>query len=155
VTSQPSFFEFLNRALCALAAEVPSAYSQVCRRLCDLDVRIEVDGATRYLVTTERGHELTRQSPSPAPLELATSKTALVALLNDRKSLLESVLADDFSLRGETHDLMRLEDALFTFVQGAARSRRAISLLADYLKGSNAQHPDLRPYEQASKRNDA
>lgn len=131
-----AFFEFLDRALHALAAEVPAAYARISELLSGRTLRVTVDGISRYVRVEESRHVLDLAGKETA--ELRTSRSVLVDLLEARRTLLDAVLFDDFVLRGGSADLAALHDALIAFIQGAVRSRTLPSLLHAYLEGDRS-----------------
>jgi hypothetical protein len=139
MTSESDFFPFLTNALDALALEVPRAYAAFCRELRGLSLCIRVDGQCRYLRTSVERHVLERE-PSDAPgLAISTSRDALLELLEDRCAFVDAVRSEACSLQGSIQDLTRLEEALFIFVRGAARSQTAVELFIRFQKGVNVE----------------
>jgi hypothetical protein len=139
VTNDNDFFQALAGALDALEAEVPIAHGAFCEFLQGLSISISMDGNERYLQTTLRRHELTAESSAEPVLAVVASRGALLALLEDRQSLVESVRSDAISLQGGAHDLMRLEEALFVFVRGAVRSRTCRELFARFSRPASSE----------------
>jgi len=152
VTDQPDFFRFLEGALRTLALQVPLAYAAMCRDLRGLPVHITVDGVSRLLEMTDRGHDLRPPTEAEAPLHLITTRGAIGALLDGRTTLRDSVREDHFALRGKTEHLVRLEVGLFALVQGAARSRQVGILLAEYLDEHRDPSLDRNQNEHAFER---
>lgn len=149
VTDGNDFFVFLERAFSALAVDVPAAYGALCRSLDGLPVAIVVDGACRVLRASEGSHEFGPELTREITVRLTTSRNTIVEMLEARRSLLEMVLADEFSLVGKIQDLVRLEEGMFAFVHGAARSRRIEGLLTAYLSGTSARPASRGRHEHA------
>jgi hypothetical protein len=134
---EETFFGFLDRALTALAREVPSSHQRVHLRLGAIRLRLDVDGDARLLAVTPGAHVLSDPG-AQADVLLRVERRTLEGLLDGRLTLLDAVLDGDVILRGPAEALVSVHDALMAFIAGAARSISIPRLLDRYLAGETA-----------------
>ena len=129
-----SFAHFLGRSLDALAEELPAIYAEMCRTLAPRAVRIALDGeVVTVACTPERAtlldvHGALDSLDAPA-VDVRTSRAAIVALIDARSTLVESVVADRVELRGKLDDLVAFHDGLVVYLHGAVRAPSFPALL--------------------------
>jgi len=112
----------------------------MCRTLAPRAVRIALDGEVVTVACTPERATLLDASDAPdvldaldaadAPdVEVRTSRAAIVALIDARSTLVESVLADRVELRGKLDDLVAFHDGLVVYLHGAVRAPSFPALL--------------------------
>jgi hypothetical protein len=103
-----------------LAREQPEAYARMCSRLEGLAVALRVE--EEHFAATFSAHRahvgaLTGQEMA----QVATRGSALLDILDARQTLAEAVLADAVEVVGPLDTLLRLQEGLLLYVQGAVR----------------------------------
>jgi hypothetical protein len=118
----------LRRSVGHLADEVPDSYQLVLDKLGTLVVALDVDGE---LFTLSAGHglEVIDGSPSTAGTTIATSRAAILDVLDARVGLQEAVEAGTVSVRGSLDDVLRAHDTLLAYVHAAVRAPSQPELL--------------------------
>lgn len=127
------FGRFLSRSLEAVSREVPRAWRALGAALAGRAVRLTVDGET--LVAAGDGAAVTLRAPRDGEsfaVTLRTSHEAIVALVDGRRTLVESVLAGELDLRGTVEEIAVFHDALQAYLHGAVRSVSHPPLLRSY-----------------------
>lgn len=125
----------LEQALALLQADAPAAYFRVLGELDGLAVALRVDDEPFSVRSTPAGLQVEGDAPghhAAAPIELHTSRRAIVALIDGDLSLLDAVLARQLALRADVRVLDRIARAGRAFSEGALRSRRMRALLDDF-----------------------
>ncbi|AUX28299.1 hypothetical protein SOCE836_003690 [Sorangium cellulosum] len=122
----------LAESLAALAAELPEAHARVSARLAGRPVAIRVDGE-RFAVEADGGAPQVRAAGAgeevAAAVRVATSRRAILDVLDARRSLAEAVLADEVEVVGALERLVEAREALLAYVHGAVRSPSFPALL--------------------------
>lgn len=142
----PEFGQFLERSLVLLREQVPAAYSRTASALGQARLRVEVDGSSRTLFTTDGVLHCEPDRPSARqPCELCTSRATILALVDGEAGLLEVLLDDRLFLRGPPATVASIVDALDAYLAGAVRAPGFPALLAGY-RGPDG--PRARPEEK-------
>lgn len=137
--AERTFFQFLDAALEALRAEAPKAYALLLRALAPTGLLLCVDGETQVLAVVQGAHRLSTRGTAAASLR--TARTALVELLEGRRTLLDAVLDESIEIRGTPERVAALHDALVAFFAGSVRSRSLPALLSSYLDAGESRQP--------------
>jgi hypothetical protein len=118
----------LRRSVGHLADEVPDSYRLVLDKLGTLVVALDVDGE---LFTLSAGHglEVIDGSPGTAGAAIATSRAAILDVLDARVGLQEAVEAGTVSVRGSLDDVLRAHDTFLAYVHAAVRAPSQPELL--------------------------
>lgn len=109
----------LRESLHHLATDTPSGHRRLADVLGPLRVTIDVDGEVFGL---RGGDTVTVTAPDPADVVIATSRAAILALLDAETSLAAAVDADRVRVRGSLADVLRAYDALVAYVHAAVRA---------------------------------
>ena len=125
------FRTFLARSFDALRREVPEAYSRMCRRLASRAVALRVD-EERVAVVFARDEARIVADGRECAVEVRTSRTAVLRVIDARDTLMSAVLADRLVLRGAPRDVLAFHDALMAYVHGAVRARSFPDLLRQF-----------------------
>jgi hypothetical protein len=147
-----SFFVFLERALAAIAAEVPAAFRRLDRALAGGSIRVTVDGDARCL-RIHRGASVLI-ADGDYRVELRTTRGCVRDLVEARRTLLDAVVSDELLLRGKPEDVARMHDALIAFVEGAVRIRKGAALLEAYLGVSTTESVRCGPSDSTHATNE-
>lgn len=134
-----SFRRFLDRALTAIASDVPEVHRALCSSLERLAVRLCVDGE-RMIVREERGCLVLKDDRHETQIEFTTDSATLLALTSGDSSFLDAALADRMVVTGAVDELVAFYDALVLFLQAAVRSP-ALPWLLDEFETSRRQTP--------------
>jgi hypothetical protein len=122
----------LGESFAALEDELPTAHARLCAGLAGRAVAIDVDGE-RFVVALAGGQARVASVPAgedtAAGVRVATSRGAILAVIDARRSLVEAVLADEVRVVGELDRLVEAHQALVTYVHGAVRCPSFLSLL--------------------------
>jgi hypothetical protein len=125
------FRTFLARSFDALRREVPEAYARMCRRLDSRRVDLRVDGE-HVAVVFARDEARIVADGRPGEVEVRTSRTAVLRVIDARDTLVSAVLADRLVLRGAPRDVLAFHDGLMAYVHGAVRARSFPGLLRQF-----------------------
>jgi hypothetical protein len=125
------FRTFLARSFDALRREAPEAYTRMCRRLDPRRVDLRVDDE-RVAVVFARDEARIVPDASPGTVEVRTTRTAVLRVIDARDSLMSAVLADRLVLRGAPRDVLAFHDGLMAYVHGAVRARSFPELLRQF-----------------------
>ncbi|XXX77463.1 hypothetical protein WMF30_01640 [Sorangium sp. So ce134] len=114
----------LAESFAALAAELPEAHARVSARLAGRAVAIRVDGE-RFVVDADGCAARVRaagagEEPAEA-VRVATSRRAILDVIDARRSLAAAVLADEVEVVGALERLVEAREALLAYVHGAVR----------------------------------
>lgn len=104
-----------------LAREQPEAYARMCERLAGLSVLLEVE-AERFVATFSSRRAWVAPPGGGEAARVATRRGTVLDVLDDRQSLTEAVLTDAVRVVGPLDTLLRLQEGLLVYVQGAVRS---------------------------------
>ncbi|ORJ57311.1 SCP-2 sterol transfer family protein [Mycobacterium simiae] len=119
----------LRRSIAHLEDEVPQSYRVLVATLGSLVVQLDVDGEVFAL----RGGDRLRVSNGTAPgagVRIATSRLAVLELIDARVGLGEAVEAGMVRVHGSLDDVQRVHDALQAYVHAAVRASSQPALLS-------------------------
>jgi hypothetical protein len=125
----------LRRSIGQLSDEVPASYRVMLDKLGPLVVELEVDDE---LFTLSGGHRL-EISEGPAAMagaRIATSRAAILDVLDARVGLEEAVEVGMVNVRGSLDDILRAHDTLLAYVHAAVRAPAQSGLLSALRIGS-------------------
>ena len=125
----------LRRSVGYLEDEVPDSYRLVLEALGPLVVEVDVDGEL-FSLRGGRGLEVSDGPAGVAGARIATSRAAILDLLDARFGLDEAVLAGTVSVYGSLDDVLRAHDTLLAYVHAAVRASSHPDLLAELRTGS-------------------
>lgn len=119
----------LRRSVEHLADEVPDSYRLVLEKLGPLIVELEVDGE---LFSLRGGHrlEVSDGAAGTAGTRIATSRAAILEVLDAKVGLGEAVEAGTVAVRGSLDDVQRAHNTLLAYVHAAVRAPSQPGLLA-------------------------
>lgn len=126
-----AFAALVDAALVALAREAPADYARLAALIGAEGVRIAVDGPGFVVRFGARSHSL-EPAPAPAAVDVRSGRAAVAALLDGALALHDAIEADRLRLQGEVDALLRFEQALGAFLEGAARAPSLPGLLATW-----------------------
>lgn len=119
----------LRRSIAHLEDEVPQSYRVLVATLGSLVVQLDVDGEVFAL----RGGNRLRVSNGTAPgagVRIATSRLAVLELIDARVGLGEAVEAGMVRVHGSLDDVQRVHEALQAYVHAAVRASSQPALLS-------------------------
>lgn len=119
----------LRRSIAHLRDEVPQSYRVLVATLGSLVVQLDVDGEVFAL----RGGDRLRVSNGTAPgagVRIATSRLAVLELIDARVGLGEAVEAGMVRVHGSLDDVQRVHEALQAYVHAAVRASSQPALLS-------------------------
>jgi hypothetical protein len=118
----------LRRSVGHLEDEVPASYGLMLEKLGPLVVVLDVDGE---LFSLSGGHrlEVTDGAVGTAGARIATSRKAILDVLDARVGLEEAVDTGTVSVRGSLDDVLRAHDTLLAYVHAAVRAPSQPGLL--------------------------
>jgi hypothetical protein len=125
-----TFSELLSLSLWHMEREAPQAYASLCRQA-PAAVSLRVDGETVH-VAFSPGRARIRSAALPAPVHAEVTRKVILALADGEMTLLEALLTDRVHLRGPLADLLRFDDALLGYLNGAVRSPSLRGLFRQY-----------------------
>ena len=119
----------LRRSFEHLASEVPDSYRLVLDGLGPMVVELDVDGEVFSL---RGGHrlEVADGAVSTAGARIATTRDAILDVLDAKVGLGQAVEANSVAVRGSLDDLQRAHDTLLAYVHAAVRAPSQPGLLA-------------------------
>ncbi len=119
----------LRRSVEHLAEEVPDSYRLVLERLGPMVVELDVDGE---LFSLRGGHrlEVSDGAADTAGTRIATSRAAILDVLDAKVGLGEAVETGTVAVRGSLDDVQRAHDTLLAYVHAAVRAPSQPELLA-------------------------
>ncbi|WP_448617267.1 hypothetical protein [Geodermatophilus sp. URMC 65] len=132
-----SVASLLRRSLDHLASEVPESYHALLEELGPLAVAMDVDGEI-FSVRGGTRLDVTDGAESAAGAWVATSRRAIIGVLDAEMSLSEAVETDRVAVRGSLDDVVRAHDALIAYAHAAVRAPSAPGLLAALREGMDA-----------------
>jgi hypothetical protein len=118
----------LRRSVEHLADEVPDSYQLVLDKLGTLVVALDVDGDL-FTLSAGQGLEVIDGPSGSAGATIATSRAAILDVLDARVGLQEAVEAGTVSVRGSLDDVLRAHDTLLAYVHAAVRAPSQPELL--------------------------
>lgn len=126
----------LRRSVEHLADEVPDSYRLVLERLGPLVVELDVDGE---LFSLRGGHrlEVADGAAGTAGTRVATSRAAIVDVLDAKVGLGQAVEAGTVAVRGSLDDVQRAQNTLLAYVHAAVRAPSQPGLLAALRTGQS------------------
>lgn len=114
----------------ALAAELPAAHARMCARLAGKVVELCIDDERFAAIFSEgRARVLAADDAPAADVRVVTSRRAILAVLDARRSLTDAVLADEVAVVGALEHLVEAYAGLTAYLHGAVRSRSFAGLL--------------------------
>jgi hypothetical protein len=119
----------LRRSVDHLADEVPESYRLVLDELGPLVVELDVDGERFSLCGGER-LEVTDGASDRAGARIATSRAAILDVLDANVGLEEAVEAGTVFVRGSLDNVLRAHETLLAYVHAAVRAPSQPGLLA-------------------------
>ena len=129
-----SVASLLRRSLEHLAAEVPESYGHLLAELGPLVIEIEVDGEV-FSIRRGTQLEVTDGGDDAGGAWVATSRAAIVDLLDAEISLSEAVEADRVMVRGSLEEVVRAHDALLAYAHAGVRAPSIPGLLTALREG--------------------
>lgn len=126
----------LRRSVEHLAEEVPDSYGLVLERLGPMVVEIDVDGELFSLRGGNR-LEVLDGAADTAGTRIATSRAAILDVLDARVGLGEAVEVGTVAVRGSLDDIQRAHDTLLAYVHAAVRAPSQPRLLAALRSGQS------------------
>ena len=131
----PGFASFLRRSLEALERDLPDVGRRLAQCLATLAVTVQVGDETT--VVRSNGDRLVCEEAGDATgVVVRTGRATLLALIDGETTLTDAVLGGDVLLRGAPEDLVRFDDALWLYMQGAVRSPSMPDLLRRFRAAS-------------------
>lgn len=126
----------LRRSVEHLEDEVPESYRLLINRLGPMVVELDVDGE---LFSLRGGHrlEVADGAEESAHTRIATSRAAILDVLDAKTALGEAVETGTVSVRGTLDDVQRAHDALLAYVHASVRAPSQPGLLAALRAGSS------------------
>jgi hypothetical protein len=126
----------LRQSVEHLADEVPNSYRLVLEQLGPMVVELDVDGE---LFSLRGGHrlEVSDGAADTAGTRIATSRAAILDVLDAKVGLAEAVEAGAVAVRGSLDDIQRAHDTLLAYVHAAVRAPSQPGLLAALRTGSS------------------
>lgn len=126
----------LRRSIEHLADEVPDSYRLVLDRLGPLVVELDVDGEL-FSLRGGRRLEVSDGAADKPGARIATSRTAILDVLDAEVGLGEAVEAGTVAVRGSLDDIQCAHDTLLAYVHAAVRAPSQPGLLAALRTGSS------------------
>jgi len=103
----------------------------MCRRLDGRRVGLRVDDE-RVAVVFARDDARIVADTGLCTVDVRTSHTAVLRVIDARDTLMSAVLADRLVLRGAPRDVLAFHDGLMAYVHGAVRARSFPELLRQF-----------------------
>ncbi|HXO82201.1 MAG TPA: SCP-2 sterol transfer family protein [Mycobacterium sp.] len=124
----------LRRSVGHLEDEVPASYRHMLEALGPLVVEVDVDGEV-FSLRGGRRLEVTDGPAGVSSARIASSRAAILDLLDARFSLDEAVQAGVVNVHGSLDDILRAHDTLLAYVHAAVRAPSHPELLATLRTG--------------------
>ncbi len=124
----------LRRSVEHLADEVPDSYRLVLEELGPLVVELAVDGE-RFSLCGGQRLEVTDGAADEAGARIATSRAAILDVLDAKVGLKEAVEAGTVCVRGSLDNILRAHETLLAYVHAAVRAPSQPGLLAGLRTG--------------------
>jgi hypothetical protein len=118
----------LRRSVEHLADEVPDSYRLVLDRLGPMVVELEIDGELFSLRGGQRLH-VSDGAADTAGTRIATSRAAILDVLDARVGLAEAVETGTVAVLGSLDDVQRAHDTMLAYVHAAVRAPSQPGLL--------------------------
>jgi hypothetical protein len=136
----------LRRAFAVLDEEAPSHAALLRAALSGLRLIIDVDGERLSPRADDGRLAIAAVTDEGAEVRIATSMAAAIALLDDRRTLLEALHAGELRAWGAARDLAHAGRVLSTFLHGLVRCPSAPALLTELRRAAmESSHPgDIR-----------
>lgn len=126
----------LRRSVEHLAQEVPDSYRRILDELGSLVVELKVDGEV-FALRGGRDLEVSDGAAQRAGTRIATSRAAVLDVLDAVVGLGEAVEADAVRVTGGVDDVLRAHDTLRAYVHAAVRAPSQPGLLAELRAGTS------------------
>jgi hypothetical protein len=136
----------LGESFAVLAVELPEAHARMCARLAGRAVEIEVDDerfVAAFADREARVHAAPAGEDPAVSVRIATSRQAILAVIDAELSLPEAVLADEVRVVGELDRLVEAHGACWPTSTARCGARR--SRLCSGGSGPSASRRDERP----------
>ena len=124
----------LRRSVEHLSDEVPDSYCLVLKKLGPLVVELDVDGEL-FSLRGGRRLEVSDGAADTPGTRIATSRTAILAVLDAKVGLAQAVEAGSIAVRGSLDDIQRAHDTMLAYVHAAVRAPSQPELLAAFRTG--------------------
>lgn len=124
----------LRRSVEHLEDEVPASYRYILEALGPLMVEVDVDGEL-FSLRGGRRLEVTDGPADVAGARIASSRAAILDLLDAKLGLDEAVEGGTVSVCGSLDDILRAHDTLLAYVHAAVRAPSHPELLAALRRG--------------------
>lgn len=118
----------LRQSVEHLADEVPDSYRLVLDQLGPMVVEVEIDDELFSLRGGQRLH-VSDGAADTADTRIATSRTAILDVLDAKVGLAEAVEAGAVAVRGSLDDVQRAHDTMLAYVHAAVRAPSQPGLL--------------------------
>lgn len=118
----------LRQSVDHLADEVPDSYRLLLDKLGELKVDLEVDGEY-FRVVGGRRLEVYDGAGDGAGAKIATTRAAMLDVLDANVGLREAVEAGTVSIRGSLDNVLRAHDTIIAYVHAAVRAPSQPELL--------------------------
>jgi hypothetical protein len=121
-----------------MAHECPEAYQSICRLLSLYEVQLTVESETVAIhFQPDRAQVL--HIPQQPTVFFASTKTAILDLIDAKFTLEHAILHDLIHVRGAMRDVIVFYDALRLYIHGAVRCPSFPKLLSDYRYRTNGK----------------
>jgi hypothetical protein len=131
LATEAGFGGFLARSLDVLERERPDAHAELCRVAAPRTVALVVEGEAVWLAFHRTGLRI-EAARHPADVELETSESAILDVIDRGATLVSLALSGRLELRGSVDDVLGFHDALSLYVHGAVRAPSFPGLLREY-----------------------
>jgi hypothetical protein len=132
-----SVASLLRRSFDHVAVEVPESYRHLLRELGPLTITIEVDGEL-FSIRGGTRLDVADGGYGAAGVRVATSRSAIIGVLDAEVSLTEAVETGEVVVRGSFDDVVRAHDVLIAYVHAAVRAASVPGLLSAVRRGVEA-----------------
>ncbi len=125
-----TFVGFLARSLALLEREHPEAYARMCAALARRTVLLKVDDEAIELRFGKRRLRLAEPGVGGGQtVRAVTGRATILALVDGRLTLMDSVMQDRFEIFGGLDDLIAFHEGLMFYLHGAVRAPSFPALL--------------------------
>jgi hypothetical protein len=141
------FRALLVEVLVAVRCDAPELYRNAGVALGEVDVGFGIDDEAFFVESRPEGGLVCRDGRDHEPrIRLEAGASAVVAMVDGKRDLIEAVLDDTVGVRGDLEAVASLDEALRCLVAGAVRSDRAQWAWRRYVAGTR------RALEQGERR---
>jgi hypothetical protein len=128
----------LSDSLRHLRSEAPQSYQALCAALRDMAVACRVDN-DRFTLHSDGRETWLGEPRAPTPPQVEASVQAVLDVIDGRRQLVDTLLDGAVAVRARLEDAIRLDDALRTYVHGAALAPSCARLRARLAAASAGQ----------------